>query len=107
MNTFISLVKFFFFKFLKVKPTIPNNFATSHLDANRKRFCVHKRNLQWINNDLFFRIDANVEETQLNVEAAHSEILKYFKSVSSNRWLMIKIFGVLIIFFIIFVVFMA
>ena len=56
---------------------------------------------------LIFRIDANVEETQLNVEAAHTEILKYFKSVSSNRWLMIKIFGVLIIFFIIFVVFMA
>lgn len=55
----------------------------------------------------FSRIDANVEETQLNVEAAHTEILKYFKSVSSNRWLMIKIFGVLIIFFIIFVVFMA
>jgi len=43
----------------------------------------------------------------MNVEAAHSEILKYFQSVTSNRWLMIKIFGVLIIFFIIFVVFMA
>lgn len=53
------------------------------------------------------RIDANVEDTQLNVEAAHSEILKYFQSVTSNRWLMIKIFGVLIVFFIIFVVFMA
>ncbi len=54
-----------------------------------------------------FRIDANVEETQLNVEGAHAEFLKYFKSVSSNRWLMIKVFGVLIVFFIIFVVFMA
>ncbi|XP_062380630.1 syntaxin-5a [Sardina pilchardus] len=53
------------------------------------------------------RIDANVEDTQLNVEAAHTEILKYFQSVSSNRWLMIKIFLVLIIFFIIFVVFLA
>lgn len=53
------------------------------------------------------RIDANVEDTQLNVEAAHSEILKYFQSVTSNRWLMVKIFGVLIVFFIIFVVFMA
>ncbi|XP_038555395.1 syntaxin-5a isoform X3 [Micropterus salmoides] len=53
------------------------------------------------------RIDANVEDTQLNVEAAHTEILKYFQSVSSNRWLMIKIFLVLIIFFIIFVVFFA
>ncbi|XP_061644032.1 syntaxin-5a isoform X2 [Phyllopteryx taeniolatus] len=53
------------------------------------------------------RIDSNVEDTQLNVEAAHSEILKYFQSVSSNRWLMIKIFLVLVVFFIIFVVFFA
>ncbi|XP_067831844.1 syntaxin-5a [Heptranchias perlo] len=53
------------------------------------------------------RIDANVEDTQLNVEAAHSEILKYFQSVTSNRWLMIKIFLILAVFFIIFVVFLA
>jgi len=53
------------------------------------------------------RIDSNVEDAQLNVEAAHSEILKYFQSVTSNRWLMIKVFAVLIIFFIIFVVFLA
>ena len=53
------------------------------------------------------RIDTNVEDTEMNIEAAHSEILKYFQSVTSNRWLMIKIFAVLIVFFIIFVVFMA
>ncbi|TSY55759.1 Syntaxin-5 [Bagarius yarrelli] len=53
------------------------------------------------------RIDSNVEDTQLNVEMAHTEILKYFQSVSSNRWLMIKIFLVLVVFFIIFVVFLA
>lgn len=53
------------------------------------------------------RIDANVEDTSLNVEAAHSEILKYFRSVTSNRWLMVKVFAVLIVFFIIFVVFVA
>lgn len=53
------------------------------------------------------RIDANVEDTEMNVEAAHSELLKYFQSISSNRWLIIKIFFVLIIFFIIFVVFMV
>ncbi|XP_078389071.1 syntaxin-5a [Cetorhinus maximus] len=53
------------------------------------------------------RIDANVEDTQLNVEAAHSEILKYFQSVTSNRWLMIKIFLILAVFFIVFVVFLA
>lgn len=53
------------------------------------------------------RIDANVEDTQLNVDFAHTEILKYFQSVSSNRWLLIKIFLILIIFFIVFVVFFA
>ncbi|XP_065062855.1 syntaxin-5-like [Rhopilema esculentum] len=53
------------------------------------------------------RIDSNVEETESNVELAHTEILKYFQSISSNRWLMIKIFFVLIVFFIIFVVFMT
>ncbi|XP_064206198.1 syntaxin-5-like [Anguilla rostrata] len=53
------------------------------------------------------RIDANVEDTQLNVVAAHAEILKYFQSVSSNRWLLIKIFLILIVFFIVFVVFLA
>lgn len=53
------------------------------------------------------RIDANVDDTELNVEMAHGEILKYFQSVSSNRWLMIKIFLVLIVFFVIFVVFLA
>lgn len=56
---------------------------------------------------LFFRIDSNTDDAVMNVEAAHSEILKYFQSVTSNRWLMIKIFAVLILFFIIFVVFMA
>ncbi|XP_076665608.1 syntaxin 5 [Andrena cerasifolii] len=53
------------------------------------------------------RIDSNIEDTELNVEAAHTEILKYFQSVTNNRWLMIKIFAVLIFFFIFFVVFLA
>ncbi|KAJ8045477.1 Syntaxin-5 [Holothuria leucospilota] len=53
------------------------------------------------------RIDHNVEDTVMNVEAAHGEILKYFQSVTSNRWLMIKVFIVLIVFFIIFIVFLA
>lgn len=53
------------------------------------------------------RIDSNVEHAEMNIEAAHAQILKYFQSVTSNRWLMIKIFGVLIFFFIFFVVFVA
>ena len=57
--------------------------------------------------EIMVRIDSNVEDAALNVDAGHSEILKYLQSVSSNRWLMVKIFGVLIFFFIFFVVFMA
>ena len=53
------------------------------------------------------RIDANVEESEMNIEAAHGELLKYFRSVTSNRWLMVKIFATVIVFFIIFVVFFA
>ncbi|XP_041988126.1 syntaxin-5 [Aricia agestis] len=53
------------------------------------------------------RIDANIQEAEMNVEAGHREIMKYFQSVTGNRALMIKIFGVLIFFFIFFVVFMA
>lgn len=53
------------------------------------------------------RIDTNIQDAEINIEAAHGEILKYFQSVSKNRWLMVKIFGVLIFFFIFFIVFMT
>lgn len=53
------------------------------------------------------RIDTNVQDAEMNIEAAHAQIVKYFRTISSNRWLMIKIFGVLIFFFIFFVVFLA
>jgi len=41
------------------------------------------------------------------VEQAHSELVKYMQSVGSNRMLMLKIFGILIAFFIFFVVVIA
>lgn len=53
------------------------------------------------------RIDTNVQDAEMNIEAAHGQILKYFQTVSKNRWLMIKIFGILIFFFIFFVIFLA
>lgn len=53
------------------------------------------------------RIDSNVDDAHLNVEAAHDELLRYFRSISSNRWFMLKIFGVLIMFIVIFAVFFA
>uniref|UniRef100_A0A914ZPI4 t-SNARE coiled-coil homology domain-containing protein n=3 Tax=Parascaris univalens TaxID=6257 RepID=A0A914ZPI4_PARUN len=57
--------------------------------------------------EMITRIDSNVEETSMNVEAAHTELVKYFHSISQNRWLMIKVFGVLIIFLIIFIIFLT
>jgi syntaxin 5 len=51
------------------------------------------------------RIDMNISETTANVEAAHDALLRYFTSINSNRWLILKVFGVLFFFFIIFVVF--
>lgn len=45
------------------------------------------------------RIDDNVMEVVDNVGGAQRELLRYYASVSSNRWLMLKIFGVLIVFF--------
>ncbi|XP_026489475.1 syntaxin-5 [Vanessa tameamea] len=53
------------------------------------------------------RIDANIHDAEMNVEAGHREIMKYFQNITGNRALMFKIFGVLIFFFIFFVVFMA
>ena len=53
------------------------------------------------------RIDSNVDDVDMNVSAAHTELLKYFQSVTSNRWLMIKVFGVLIAFFIVFIIVMT
>jgi len=53
------------------------------------------------------RIDSNIEQAEMSIEGAHSEILKYFQSVTNNRWLMVKVFGTLVAFFLIFVVFFA
>lgn len=52
-------------------------------------------------------IEENVNNVSDNVNLGYKEILKYFQSVSSDRWLMVKIFGVLIFFFLLFIIFMA
>ena len=57
--------------------------------------------------EMIARIDSNVEHTSMNVEAAHHELLKYFNNISKNRWLIIKVFGVLMAFIVFFIVFMA
>lgn len=53
------------------------------------------------------RIDMNISETTGNVEAAHDALLSYFASINSNRWLILKVFMVLFLFFIVSVIFAA
>jgi len=57
--------------------------------------------------ELAIRIDENMEETVANVEGAQGQLLKYLNSISSNRWLMMKIFFVLMVFLMIFIFFVA
>ncbi|KAG9314194.1 t-SNARE [Chiua virens] len=49
------------------------------------------------------RIDADTIDIASNVSGAQRELLKYYASISNNRWLMLKIFGVLIVFFLVFI----
>ncbi|DBA67348.1 TPA: hypothetical protein ACH3X2_001642 [Trebouxia sp. C0005] len=57
--------------------------------------------------ELAIRIDENVDETLSNVDSAQDQLLKYLNSISSNRWLIMKIFFVLMLFLVVFVVFVA
>lgn len=43
------------------------------------------------------RIDANTEDVVDNVEGAQRELMKYWNRVQGNRWLVAKMFGVLMI----------
>ena len=53
------------------------------------------------------RIDDNMDQTMINVDNAQNSLLKYLNRVQSNRWLIMKIFFVLALFLVIFVVFVA
>merc|ERR1712110_260725 len=57
--------------------------------------------------EMVTRFDNSLVYVIDNVELGHNEILRYFQSVTSSRWLTVKIFGVLIFFFLLFVIFMA
>ena len=57
--------------------------------------------------ELAIRIDENVDTTLTNVDSAQAQLLKYLNSISSNRWLVMKIFAVLLVFLVVFVVFIA
>lgn len=49
------------------------------------------------------RIDANVEDIDLNITGAQRELLKYFDNIKNNRWLAVKIFFIIFMFFLVWV----
>lgn len=53
--------------------------------------------------EMIQRIDANTEDVVDNVQGAQRELLKYWSRVQGNRWLVAKMFGVLMIFFLLWV----
>jgi syntaxin 5 len=57
--------------------------------------------------ELAIRIDDNMDESLVNVEGARSALLQHLTRISSNRWLMMKIFAVIILFLIVFLFFVA
>ncbi|KAA8534097.1 hypothetical protein F0562_031710 [Nyssa sinensis] len=57
--------------------------------------------------ELAIRIDDNMEESLANVEGARSSLLRHLNQISSNRWLLIKIFAILIFFLMVFIFFVV
>eukprot|EP00054_Salpingoeca_dolichothecata_P014700 m.83457 g.83457 ORF g.83457 m.83457 type:complete len:296 (+) comp21122_c0_seq2:176-1063(+) len=53
------------------------------------------------------RIEEDVFQTLRNTEGALTHLLRYQESLKSNRWLLLKVFGILLVFFVFFVVFLA
>ena len=53
--------------------------------------------------EVALRIDDNVDNVATNVGAAQTQLLKYLNTVSSNRWLVLKVFGILLVFLFMFI----
>ncbi|KAJ5668382.1 uncharacterized protein N7477_006952 [Penicillium maclennaniae] len=53
--------------------------------------------------EMIQRIDANTDDVVDNVQGAQRELMKYWTRVSGNRWLIAKMFGILMIFFLLWV----
>jgi len=52
------------------------------------------------------RIDDNIADVEMNVEGAQNQLMKYYNNISNNRWLLLKALGIVLIFFLIFVMFL-
>eukprot|EP00971_Amphidinium_carterae_P115382 2285220-Amphidinium_carterae.1 len=54
---------------------------------------------------MIWRIDIVADDTLSNVESGQEHLPKYFHYISSNRWLIVKVFAILI-FFVFFIIFL-
>lgn len=57
--------------------------------------------------ELAIRIDEDMDQSLANVEGARSSLLRHLNQISSNRWLLIKIFAAIIFFLVVFIIFVA
>lgn len=57
--------------------------------------------------EMAVRIDENMDETFAQVEAGQGELLKYLNTMSGNRWLMLKVFGLIMALLVFFLMFVA
>lgn len=57
--------------------------------------------------EMAMRIDENVDDSLANVDAGQAQLLKYLSAISSNRYLIMKVFAVLLTFMVFFIMFIA
>lgn len=67
----------------------------------------HLAHLVSIQGETVQRIDTDIEEAQIHVEHGQEELLKYWRYISNNRWLLVKCFAILIAFIVLFSVLFA
>mmetsp|Transcript_6360 Transcript_6360/g.6909 ORF Transcript_6360/g.6909 Transcript_6360/m.6909 type:complete len:289 (+) Transcript_6360:55-921(+) len=51
------------------------------------------------------RIDDNINMSEMRIQEGHKHLLKFWENVQSDRWLYVKIFAILLVFAVLFVVF--
>lgn len=57
--------------------------------------------------EITLRIDANMDQALDHMDRGQNELVKYYDSIAGGRWLIIKIFAVLLAFLVFFMVFVA
>jgi syntaxin 5 len=55
--------------------------------------------------DLTIRIDENVNDTLIHSEAAHTQLMQYWRNLSSSRAFLLKLFAIICFFAVIFIIF--